>query len=101
VQAVGAAMIVPTSLSPLYPSFPGRQHTLVVGIWAGGAGIAASAGPPVGGLLVTVDWRWIFLINLPIGSRPSPPAPACCRKFARRPARGCPMRPPGWQCCSA
>jgi MFS family permease len=60
-------MIVPTSLSLPYPSFPGRQHTLVVGIWAGGAGIAASAGPPVGGLLVTVNWRWIFLINLPIG----------------------------------
>jgi EmrB/QacA subfamily drug resistance transporter len=67
IQAVGAAMIVPTSLGLLYPSFPKRQHTLVVGIWAGVAGIAASAGPPVGGLLVTVDWRWIFLINLPIG----------------------------------
>jgi EmrB/QacA subfamily drug resistance transporter len=66
-QAVGAAMIVPTSLGLLYPSFPARQHTLVVGIWAGVAGIAASAGPPVGGLLVSVDWRWIFLINLPIG----------------------------------
>ncbi|MEU9380648.1 MFS transporter [Streptomyces sp. NPDC048279] len=68
VQAVGAAMIVPTSLGLLYPSFPKRQHTLVVGIWAGVAAIAASAGPPVGGLLVTLDWRWIFLINLPIGA---------------------------------
>src|ERR1700742_66326 len=67
IQAVGAAMIVPTSLGLLYPSFPKRQHTLVVGIWAGVAGVAASAGPPAGGLLVTVDWRWIFLINLPIG----------------------------------
>jgi EmrB/QacA subfamily drug resistance transporter len=67
VQAVGAAMIVPTSLGLLYPSFPKRQHTLVVGLWAGVAGVAASAGPPVGGLLVSLDWRWIFLINLPIG----------------------------------
>jgi MFS family permease len=67
VQAVGAATIVPASVGLLYPSFPKRQHTLVVGIWAGVAGIAASAGPPVGGLLVTVDWRWIFLVNLPIG----------------------------------
>ena len=66
-QAVGAAMIVPTSLGLLYPSFPKRQHTLVVGIWAGVAAIAASAGPPVGGLLVSVDWRLIFLINIPIG----------------------------------
>ncbi|MDX3357349.1 MFS transporter [Streptomyces sp. ME01-24h] len=67
VQAVGAAMIVPTSLGLLYPSFPKRQHTLVVGLWAGGAAVAASAGPPVGGLLVTLDWRWIFLVNVPIG----------------------------------
>jgi EmrB/QacA subfamily drug resistance transporter len=67
IQAFGAAMIVPTSLGLLYPNFPKRQHTLVVGLWAGVAAIAASAGPPVGGLLVTVNWRWIFLINLPIG----------------------------------
>jgi MFS family permease len=66
VQAVGAIMIVPTSRGLLYSSFPKRQHTLVVGIWADVAGIAASAGPPVGGLLVTVDWWWTFLINLPI-----------------------------------
>jgi EmrB/QacA subfamily drug resistance transporter len=66
-QAVGGAMIVPTSLGLLYPNFPKSQHTLVVGIWAGVAAVAGSAGPPVGGLLVTVDWRLIFLINLPIG----------------------------------
>ncbi|NMO50063.1 MFS transporter [Actinoplanes sp. TBRC 11911] len=68
IQAIGAAMIVPTSLGLLYPSFPKHQHTLVVGLWAGVAAVAAAAGPPVGGLLVTVDWRWIFLINLPIGA---------------------------------
>jgi MFS family permease len=67
VQAVVAAMIVPTSLGLLYPNFPTRQHTLVVGVWAGVAAVAASAGPPVGGLLVGVSWRWIFVINLPIG----------------------------------
>ncbi|MDX3262978.1 MFS transporter [Streptomyces sp. MI02-2A] len=67
VQAVGAAMIVPSSLGLLYPSFPKRQHTLVVGLWAGVGAVAASAGPPLGGLLVTLDWRWIFLINVPIG----------------------------------
>ena len=55
VQAIGAAMIVPTSLGLLYPSFPKHQHTLVVGLWAGVAAVAAAAGPPVGGLLVSVD----------------------------------------------
>jgi len=67
VQAVGAALVVPTSLGLLYPAFPKRQHAMVVGIWAGVAAIAATAGPPVGGLLVGIDWRWIFLINVPIG----------------------------------
>jgi EmrB/QacA subfamily drug resistance transporter len=66
-QGVGAAMMVPTSLGLLWPVFPRREHNLVVGIWAGVAAVAASLGPPVGGLLVGVDWRWIFLINLPIG----------------------------------
>jgi MFS family permease len=67
VQAVGAAMVVPTSLGLLYPAFARRQHALVVGIWVGVASVAASAGPPLGGLLVGIDWRWIFLFNVPIG----------------------------------
>src|ERR1700742_994530 len=66
-QAVGAALIVPTSLGLLYPAFPKRQHATVVGIWAGVAAVAGSSGPPVGGLLVGISWRWIFLINVPIG----------------------------------
>src|SRR6201994_3903974 len=66
-QAVGAALIVPTSLGLLYPAFPKRQHAPVVGLWAGVAAVAATAGPPVGGLLVELSWRWIFLINVPIG----------------------------------
>ena len=68
VQAVGAALIVPTSLGLLYPSFPRRQYATVVGIWAGVAAVAGSSGPPVGGLLAGFDWRWIFVINVPIGA---------------------------------
>jgi EmrB/QacA subfamily drug resistance transporter len=67
VQAAGAALIVPTSLGLLYPAFAKRQHAMVVGIWAGVGAVAATAGPPVGGLLVGLSWRWIFLINVPIG----------------------------------
>jgi EmrB/QacA subfamily drug resistance transporter len=67
VQAVGAALIVPTSLGLLYPAFPKRQHATVVGLWAGVAAVAATSGPPVGGLLVELSWRWIFVINVPIG----------------------------------
>jgi MFS family permease len=67
VQAAGAALIVPTSLGLLYPAFGKRQHAMVVGIWASVAAVAGTAGPPVGGLLVGLSWRWIFLINVPIG----------------------------------
>jgi EmrB/QacA subfamily drug resistance transporter len=67
IQAAGAAAIVPTSLGLLLPVFPSRQHNLVVGAWAGVAAVAASSGAPLGGLLVTLSWRWIFLVNVPIG----------------------------------
>ena len=67
IQAVGAALIVPTSLGLLLPVFPKAQHTLVVGIWASVAAVAGTSGPVVGGLLVGLSWRWIFLINVPIG----------------------------------
>jgi EmrB/QacA subfamily drug resistance transporter len=66
-QAVGAAMIVPASLGLLLAAFPTRLHGTVVGIWAGVAAVAASSGPPVGGLLVEASWRWVFVINVPIG----------------------------------
>jgi EmrB/QacA subfamily drug resistance transporter len=66
-QAVGAAMTVPTSLGLLLSVFPRRRHAVVVGIWAGVAAVAASSGPPAGGLLVEANWRWVFLINVPIG----------------------------------
>jgi EmrB/QacA subfamily drug resistance transporter len=67
-QGVGAAMMVPTSLGLLWPLFAKREHNRIVGIWAGVAAVAASLGPTLGGLLVGIDWRWIFLINLPIGA---------------------------------
>jgi CRP-like cAMP-binding protein len=47
-QGVGAALIVPTSLGLLFPSFPKHEHNLVVGIWAGVAAIAGASGPTLG-----------------------------------------------------
>jgi EmrB/QacA subfamily drug resistance transporter len=67
VQAAGAAVIVPASLGLLLPTFPKHHHNLAVGIWSGVAAVAASSGAPLGGLLVAVNWRWIFLVNVPIG----------------------------------
>ncbi len=66
-QAVGAAGLTPTSLGLILPLFPADKHATVIGLWAAIGGVGAAAGPPLGGLLVEVSWRWIFLINLPLG----------------------------------
>ena len=67
-QALGAALIVPASLGLVTSVFPRSQHRMVVGIWAGVAALAGSSGPVVGGLLVGIDWPWIFFVNVPIGA---------------------------------
>ena len=67
VQAVGAALLTPTSLALILPAFPGSQRALAVGAWSAISGIAASIGPTVGGLLVQSSWRWVFFVNVPIG----------------------------------
>src|SRR3954447_9058693 len=67
VQAVGAAALMPTSLALLLAEIPLERRATAIGIWAATGGIAAAAGPPLGGLLVEASWRWVFLINVPIG----------------------------------
>jgi EmrB/QacA subfamily drug resistance transporter len=66
VQALGAAFLIPTSLALLLPEFEPRQRPTAIGIWAAVGGVAAAAGPPLGGLLVAANWRLVFLVNLPV-----------------------------------
>lgn len=66
-QAAGAALMTPTSLGLLLASFPSDRRASAVRNWAAVGGLAAAAGPLAGGLLVSGDWRWIFLVNVPIG----------------------------------
>ena len=67
VQAVGGAILVPTSLALLLPEFPASQRALATSIWTATGAIAAALGPSLGGLLVEqAGWRWVFFINLPI-----------------------------------
>jgi len=67
VQAAGGALLLPTSLGLMLPEFKPAERPVAIGIWAATGGVAAAAGPPIGGLLVQADWRWVFLVNLPIG----------------------------------
>jgi EmrB/QacA subfamily drug resistance transporter len=67
VQAAGGAILMPTSLALLLAEFPPQQRALAVAVWSATGAVAAAAGPPVGGLLVQASWRWVFLVNLPIG----------------------------------
>ena len=66
-QAAGGAMMLPTTLGLILPAFPVEQRALAIGIWSAVGGVAAALGPPIGGLLVELSWRWIFVVNVPIG----------------------------------
>jgi len=67
VQAAGGALMLPTSLGLMLPEFGPHERHLAIGVWAATGGIAAAAGPPLGGLLVQADWRLVFLVNVPVG----------------------------------
>ncbi|HWH09899.1 MAG TPA: MFS transporter [Solirubrobacteraceae bacterium] len=67
VQAAGAALLMPATLGLLLPEFPPHERHVAIGAWAAIGGVAAAAGPPLGGLLVQASWRWVFLVNVPIG----------------------------------
>ncbi len=66
-QAVGAALVMPTSLALLLAAFPPARRAMAVSTWAAVGGVAAALGPPLGGLLVQLSWRWVFLVNVPVG----------------------------------
>ncbi|MFF4702550.1 MFS transporter [Streptomyces sp. NPDC001288] len=69
-EGLGAALIVPGSLALLQQAYPGAAaRSRAFGLWGSMAGVAAAAGPLLGGLLVaTLGWRWVFLVNLPVGA---------------------------------
>jgi EmrB/QacA subfamily drug resistance transporter len=68
IQAVGGAAMMPATLSIINIEFSQKQRGLALGIWGAVAGAANALGPIIGGALVDAyDWRYIFLINIPIG----------------------------------
>ena len=65
-QGVGGALMTPASLALISSSFVDADRGKAIGAWSGLGGIAAAIGPFVGGLLVEVSWRLVFLINVPL-----------------------------------
>src|ERR1700730_5934947 len=67
VQGVGAAFLVPGSLSIISSSFDETTRGQAIGTWSGFTAITTAAGPVLGGWLIEhVSWRWVFFINVPI-----------------------------------
>ncbi|HEV7174135.1 MAG TPA: DHA2 family efflux MFS transporter permease subunit [Solirubrobacteraceae bacterium] len=68
VQGLGGAIVLPLSLTILTAAFPIERRGMIVGIYGGLAGLAVAMGPIVGGAVTqSIDWHWIFWINVPIG----------------------------------
>ena len=66
-QAAGAALLTPTSLSLVLATTAPEKRQGAVRAWAAVGGAAAALGPVAGGLLVGASWHWVFLVNVPIG----------------------------------
>ncbi len=67
-QGVGAAAVMPLSLTILTSAFPAERRGTVVGIWGAIGGLAVASGPVIGGAITQgIDWHWIFWVNVPIG----------------------------------
>jgi EmrB/QacA subfamily drug resistance transporter len=67
VQAAGVALLTPTSLGLVLASYQPDRRQRAVRAWTAVGGMSAAVGPVVGGLLVAASWRWVFLVNVPVG----------------------------------
>jgi EmrB/QacA subfamily drug resistance transporter len=67
VQAAGAGLMVPASLSLLLAAVPAAARPRAIGTWSALGALGAALGPVIGGGLVQISWRWVFWINLPVG----------------------------------
>src|SRR5215471_11634082 len=68
VQGVGAAVLIPLTLTLLSAAVPPERRGAALGIWGAVGGLAIAIGPLVGGAVVEgASWQWIFWLNVPIG----------------------------------
>ncbi|NUT09006.1 MAG: MFS transporter [Nonomuraea sp.] len=68
VQGLGAAMVLPLSLTLISAMFPPQQRGKAMGLYLGLTGLATFSGPFIGGVITEgLAWQWIFWLNLPVG----------------------------------
>ncbi|HEX6524641.1 MAG TPA: DHA2 family efflux MFS transporter permease subunit [Streptosporangiaceae bacterium] len=68
VQGIGAAVLIPLTLTLLSAAVPPQRRGVALGIWGAVGGLAVAIGPLVGGAVVEgASWQWIFWLNVPIG----------------------------------
>ncbi len=65
-QGTGAALMMPTSVAIVSSVFPDERRGTALGVLAGGSAFFAALGPVLGGVLTSIDWRLVFLINVPL-----------------------------------
>ena len=67
-QGVGAALVAANGSALLVQAFPQAERGRALGAFGAMVGVGLALGPPLGGLVVAnASWRWIFLVNLPLG----------------------------------
>jgi EmrB/QacA subfamily drug resistance transporter len=75
VQGIGGAAMMPSTLSIISDVFPAGKRGAAMGVWGGVSGLASGLGPVLGGIIIQYvtwpsvagSWRWIFLVNIPVG----------------------------------
>ncbi len=90
VQGIGAACMMPTSVAIVSAVAPEDRRGMALGVLAGGSAFFAALGPVLGGVLTSVDWRLVFLINVPLAAgailltlSSCPPLPALAKGRVR------------------
>src|ERR1700743_633031 len=66
VQGCGAALMMPTALAIVSAVYPDEEKGAALGILAGASAFFAALGPVLGGVLTAIDWRLVFLVNVPL-----------------------------------
>src|SRR4051794_23711638 len=88
VQGSAAAVMMPASMALIGHAYPDhRARAQAIAVWAMGGAIASSSGPVLGGVLTSVSWRLIFVINVPVGTA----ALFLVRRIAPSPQRAVPF----------